>query len=107
MNDGKHCPACGKDIGLWAVLLAAWPSRVRCPHCRARLSYGSCIVLVAILVSSLAVLFVGAFGFLVYEIHEFGLGRSAFDKGYQAEKHREYKNAVASFDTALRKPMPR
>jgi hypothetical protein len=39
MSDGKHCPACGKDIGLWAVLSAGLPTRVRCPHCKARLSY--------------------------------------------------------------------
>jgi len=39
MNDGKHCPACGKDIGIWPVLSATLPNRIRCPHCRARLSY--------------------------------------------------------------------
>jgi DNA-directed RNA polymerase subunit RPC12/RpoP len=40
MSDGKHCPACGKDIGLWSVLTAGLPTRVRCPHCSTRLSYG-------------------------------------------------------------------
>ena len=57
MIDGKHCPACGQDIGLWAVLLAAWPSLIRCPHCKARLSYGRCVPLVVILIASLAALF--------------------------------------------------
>jgi hypothetical protein len=46
MSDGKHCPACGKDIGIWPVLSAGLPSRVRCPHCKARLSYGSGFLLV-------------------------------------------------------------
>ncbi len=40
MRDGKHCPGCGKDIGIWPVLSAGLPSWVRCPHCQARLSYG-------------------------------------------------------------------
>lgn len=57
MSDGKHCPICGKDIGLWVVLLAAWPTRVRCPHCKARLSYGGSVLLATGLVAFLAVLF--------------------------------------------------
>jgi uncharacterized protein (DUF983 family) len=40
-NDGKHCPACGRDIGLWPVFSAILPSRVRCPHCQASLAYGN------------------------------------------------------------------
>jgi len=39
MNDGKHCPACGKDVGMASVMTALWPSRVKCPHCKARLTY--------------------------------------------------------------------
>ena len=39
MNDGKHCPQCGKDIGVWPVLTATLPNRIRCPHCKARLFY--------------------------------------------------------------------
>jgi hypothetical protein len=39
MNEGKNCPACGKDIGLWSVVRAPLPDRIRCPHCRARLRY--------------------------------------------------------------------
>ena len=39
MADGKRCPACSHDIGMWAVLSAAWPTRVWCPHCGARLRY--------------------------------------------------------------------
>src|SRR5262245_26609160 len=37
MPDGKHCPACGADVGYWAVARGLF--RIRCPHCRARLSY--------------------------------------------------------------------
>jgi hypothetical protein len=46
MSDGKHCPACEKDIGIWPVLLAGLPTRVRCPHCKTRLTYGNSLLLV-------------------------------------------------------------
>jgi hypothetical protein len=39
MNDGKHCPSCDHDIGIWAIFSAGWPSRIFCPSCGARLSY--------------------------------------------------------------------
>jgi DNA-directed RNA polymerase subunit RPC12/RpoP len=53
MNDGKHCPACGKDIGLWSVLLAQTPTQVRCPHCRAKLKYerGTQIIFVIVVLA--------------------------------------------------------
>jgi hypothetical protein len=63
MNDGKHCPGCGKDIGIWPVLLAGLPTWVRCPHCRARLSYGNCGLLVAGLFGVLLLMSGGAFYF--------------------------------------------
>jgi hypothetical protein len=63
MNDGKHCPVCGKDIGIWPVLTAALPSRVRCPHCKARLAYensGRLVVTLGLLLLALAIVaFVG------------------------------------------------
>src|SRR5579864_4806947 len=53
MRDGKHCPACGVDIGLWPVASATLPSRIRCPRCKARLGYRGIgtVVLVLVLVS--------------------------------------------------------
>jgi uncharacterized protein (DUF983 family) len=39
MADGKHCPACGTDIGLWPVFAAGLPNLIRCPRCKARLGY--------------------------------------------------------------------
>jgi hypothetical protein len=39
MGDGKHCPECGEDIGIWPVFSAGWPDRIWCPHCKARLRY--------------------------------------------------------------------
>jgi hypothetical protein len=52
MVDGKHCPACGRDIGLWPVFLAGLPNRIWCPHCAARLAYrGIGGVVVALLVA--------------------------------------------------------
>ncbi len=39
MADGKHCPHCGEDIGVWPVFSAGLPSRIWCPHCGARVRY--------------------------------------------------------------------
>ena len=67
MADGKHCPACGKDIGICPIFTAGFPNRIRCPHCSARLSYrGITGVVFALLVGMLAVI-VGAY-FLVAAI---------------------------------------
>jgi hypothetical protein len=62
-GDGKHCPACGKDIGIWPVLMAGLPSWVRCPHCRARLSYGNTGFIVTMLFGLLLLLCGAAFYF--------------------------------------------
>ena len=48
MANGKVCPACGKDIGVWAIFAAGVPSRIRCPHCRARLQYDGAIRVVVL-----------------------------------------------------------
>ncbi len=37
--EGKHCPGCGKDIGVWAIIKASLPSKIRCPHCKVALHY--------------------------------------------------------------------
>lgn len=39
MSDGKHCPACSRDIGVRPLLRTLSLDRVWCPHCRARLAY--------------------------------------------------------------------
>jgi len=58
MTNGKQCPACGKDIGIWAIFAAGMPSRIRCPHCRARLRYdgGSIVMGVAFAVVVVVIL---------------------------------------------------
>lgn len=48
MANGKVCPACGNDIGVWAIFSAGGPSRIRCPHCRARLRYDGAIAVMAV-----------------------------------------------------------
>jgi hypothetical protein len=68
MSDGKHCPACGKDIGMWAVLFAGLPSRIRCPHCRARLSYGNDLVLVLGVVAVLTLAAVVACQLAIFQL---------------------------------------
>lgn len=50
MNDGRNCPACRKDIGLWPIFSALLPNRVTCPHCHARLGYRGVGLLTVILV---------------------------------------------------------
>ena len=37
--NGKHCPICNKDIGVLAIMKAALPSRIACPHCKSGLVY--------------------------------------------------------------------
>src|SRR5690349_5286892 len=64
MNDGKHCPACRKDIGIWPVLSATLPNRIRCPHCRARLSYDNAGALMINVMLLLILLCVGSYYFL-------------------------------------------
>jgi uncharacterized protein (DUF983 family) len=61
MGDGKHCPECAKDIGLWPVLTAGLPSHIRCPHCKTRLTYGNTGTFVACLFAILLTLAVGSF----------------------------------------------
>jgi hypothetical protein len=48
MANGKLCPACGKDIGIWAIFAAGLPSRIRCPHCRTLLRYQGGVAIVAL-----------------------------------------------------------
>jgi hypothetical protein len=48
MANGKICPACGKDIGVWAIVAAGLPSRIRCPHCRTLLRYDGTYALMAL-----------------------------------------------------------
>jgi hypothetical protein len=56
MTDGKLCPACGKDIGVWAIVSSPLPSLIRCPNCRTRLTYsGTAMLIVALIVLTLLV----------------------------------------------------
>ncbi|MBX9581454.1 MAG: hypothetical protein K2X87_14230 [Gemmataceae bacterium] len=61
MGDGQHCPACGRDIGVWPVFTAGLPNRVRCPHCSARLGYHDIGWVVVVLLLVLAGVLVGAY----------------------------------------------
>jgi hypothetical protein len=48
MANGRDCPVCGKDIGVWSVVTAGLPNRIRCPHCRAVLRYDGMITILAL-----------------------------------------------------------
>ncbi|MCK5517037.1 MAG: hypothetical protein KAI39_09205 [Desulfobulbaceae bacterium] len=40
MNEqGKQCPACKLDIGIWPILKAPLPTMMRCPHCKVPVQY--------------------------------------------------------------------
>jgi hypothetical protein len=51
MGDGKHCPACGTDIGVWPIFSAALLKLIRCPRCKARIAYQEIGAVLAILLS--------------------------------------------------------
>jgi hypothetical protein len=36
---GTKCPKCNKDIGVWVVMKAIWPTMLKCPHCKVKLQY--------------------------------------------------------------------
>jgi hypothetical protein len=57
MADGKHCPACGRDIGYRSVILATSPMHVRCPNCGASLAYAGSwrVIFVCLIVSCIPV----------------------------------------------------
>ena len=49
--DGKHCPAWDQDTGIWPIVTAMSPHRIRCPHCRTRLAFrGTTMRLMAVMV---------------------------------------------------------
>ncbi|MDB5348370.1 MAG: hypothetical protein JWP89_6747 [Schlesneria sp.] len=57
MQDGKHCPECGEDIGFWPVFSAGISLRIRCPHCGSILTYSNCwnVILVLICIVNLLI----------------------------------------------------
>ncbi len=62
MSDGKHCPQCNEDIGLWPIVSAGLPTRIRCPWCRASLAYRKVLGVNATLAMVLVVILTGSYG---------------------------------------------
>jgi hypothetical protein len=48
--DGKHCPACGEDIGIWPIVSAIVPGRSKCPHCQTGLTWKGAYVATGVMV---------------------------------------------------------
>ena len=68
MEEGKLCPLCNKDIGIWSVISASWPTRIKCPNCKSTLKYDIKIwrtLLIAILPLSIVLLFF-SFGIIYF-----------------------------------------
>ncbi len=38
-EQGKKCPGCNDDIGLWAIVKAPLPNKIKCPHCKTKIEY--------------------------------------------------------------------
>ena len=60
MANGTQCPACGRDIGVWPIFTAGLPSRIRCPHCFARIRYRGIAGVILFLLVAFPVLAVAA-----------------------------------------------
>jgi len=67
LSDGKHCPACGEDIGVWPIASAFMPGHCRCPHCRARLAWDRAYRTTAVMLA-LTVVIAGAALTTVYRL---------------------------------------
>jgi len=39
MERKSDCPHCGEDIGLWPIISAGLPNRIKCPRCKTRLRF--------------------------------------------------------------------
>ncbi len=40
MNEqGKICPICNKDIGIWTVIKTPLPNMMRCKNCKSKITY--------------------------------------------------------------------
>jgi hypothetical protein len=76
MGDGKHCPSCGKDIGLWPIFSAGLPNRVWCPSCKTRLAYRGIAGLVLLLLV-LGVALAAACLYLVQQVELTGTAQRA------------------------------
>jgi hypothetical protein len=61
MHDGKHCPVCGVDIGVWPIFSAGLPNLIRCPRCKARLGYQRIGTVLLMLLAFLGAVLAGAF----------------------------------------------
>ena len=39
MSNGRNCPVCAEDIGLWPIVYSSAPRKIKCPHCKSILAY--------------------------------------------------------------------
>lgn len=76
MDNGKDCPNCGRDIGMWAIFSASLPNRIKCPHCSARLTYQDIRRLLIIL----AILTVAVIAGSMYIVSQISTLRSIWEK---------------------------
>lgn len=76
MGDGKHCPNCGRDIGVRSIVLATLPTQIRCPHCGARLAYHNTLPVVVVQAALIVGLTAGCYYLTRAVLSSQGLWRS-------------------------------
>ena len=55
--DGRHCPACGENIGIGPIGTEIIPGRCRCPYCHTKLTWkGAYTATLIMIVLTLAIL---------------------------------------------------
>jgi hypothetical protein len=71
MEEGKRCPWCKEEIGIWAVIKAAWPTMIKCPTCGSKLTYEIRLwrfFVSQVVPSGLAIIFLScAFSYLIFK----------------------------------------
>jgi hypothetical protein len=79
MSDGKHCPVCGKDIGIWPIVAAGLPYRIWCPHCATKLHFVKSLDVMLVLLVLIVTVVGGAY-FVWWEVFasQFAVGALVF-----------------------------
>jgi hypothetical protein len=63
--NGSICPKCEKDIGVFSIMKAATPNRIKCPHCKAEVLYSNFPKLMLFLVGTFFVVSIISFIYIV------------------------------------------
>ena len=65
-TSGRHCPACGNDVGWAPGLKSVWPMSVTCPYCEEELAYVDTRYVATVIIVVALGLCIGAFFIAAY-----------------------------------------